>query len=88
MTTDQLHTHAIEAEKHAEQLVTGLAQVGADPGTVKAVTECAALLRKVAVILAKGGTQPAPQQPTTDQAISNHFAQQRAQAAPPAQPPA
>jgi len=84
VTTDQLHTHAIEAEKHAEQLATGIAQIGADPAAVKAVTQCAALFRKIAVSLAKGGTQPAPQ-PTTDQAISNHFAQQRAaQAAPPA----
>jgi hypothetical protein len=62
--------------------------VGADPAAVKAVSQCADLFRKIAVSLAKGGTQPAEQQPTTDQAISNHFAQQRAAQAAPAPAPA
>lgn len=82
-STDQLHTHAVKMEEHAEQLATGLAQVGADDAAVKAVTQCAAIGRKIAAALAKGGTQdeqpePEPAKPTMDQALDQHMAERRA----------
>ncbi len=83
-STDQLHTHALKAEEHLEQLATGIASVGADDATVKGISQMADACRQIASTLAKGGTQPEPQ-PTTDDAISAHMAQRRAAAA---QPPA
>lgn len=83
-STDKLHDHAVQAEKHAEALATGLAQVGADEAAVKTVTQCAEILRKIATALAKGGTsddQPEPeaQQPRTmDEAVDQHFAERNA----------
>lgn len=50
-----LHDHAIEAERHAEALATGLARISADPEAVKAVTQCADLMRQLAKGLAKQG---------------------------------
>lgn len=83
-STEQLHTHAIEAEKHAEQLATGLGEMGADPGAVKAVSQCADLLRKISVALAKGMKEEQPSEPepanepqTMDQALDQHMAARR-----------
>lgn len=84
-STDQLHTHAIKGEEHAEALATGLAQVGADDAAVKAVTQCAGILRKIGAALAKGGTadEPAeeqpPRRPTMDDAMERMPSQQRPQ---------
>lgn len=82
VSTDQLHTHAIEAEKHLEQLATGLAEIGADPAAVKAISQMADVTRKIASGLAKGGTQDEPEKPTMDQELDNHMAERR----PPAPP--
>ncbi len=84
-TTDKLHTHALKAEEHAEQLATGLAEIGADEKAVKAVTQMAGVFRQIASGLAKGGTaEPEPEpKPTMDQALDEEMANQR-NAAPPA----
>lgn len=87
VTTDKLHDHAIKAEEHAEQLATGLAEIGADEQAVKAVTSIAGVFRKIAAGLAKGGTaepEEAPAEeapaakPTMDQALDEHMAARRA----------
>lgn len=82
-STDKLHDHAVQAEKHAEALATGLAQVGADDAAVKTVTQCAEILRKIATALAKGGTsdeqpEPEPEPQSMDQALDQHMAERRA----------
>ncbi len=84
-STDQLHTHALKAEEHAEQLATGLAGIGADEKAVKAVTQMAGVFRQIAGGLAKGGTdEPEPEpKPTMDDALTQHMDERRA-AAPPA----
>lgn len=51
---DNLHEHAVQAEKHLEQLATGLAQAGADDGTISTVTKMAEVTRKVVMALGKG----------------------------------
>lgn len=51
---ESLHEHAVQAEKHAEALATGLAQAQADPATVKVVTQCADVFRKIVMALGKG----------------------------------
>lgn len=61
-----LHAVALAAEKNAEALATGLAQAQADPGVVKAVTQCAELLRKVVGALGQGQGQQ-PSQPPASQ---------------------
>lgn len=88
-STDQLHTHAMEAEKHLEQLATGLGQIGADDAAVKAVSQMASVLRKVASGLAKGGTADEPEapeaeRPTMDSAANDMMAERRAATQPPA----
>lgn len=75
-TATSLHDHALQAEKHLEQLATGLAQAHADPGTVQTVTKMAEVARKIVSALGAGqaatsDTQPpaqpapAPAQPHT-----------------------
>ena len=79
--TDALHTHAMKAEEHIEQLATGIAAVGAPDEAVQALGQCADLVRKVATGLAKTmRDEPAPEQPTptTDEAIAAHMASRRA----------
>lgn len=84
--TNKLHTHALEAEKHLEQLATGAAALGASDKVVQSCTDMASACRQIADGLAKSmRDEPAPteQQPTTDQAIAAHFAGRRAAAAGP-----
>ena len=89
-----LHAVALAAEKNAEALATGLAQANADPGVVKAVTQCADLLRRVVGVLGQGQgqqpsqpqAQPGPAQPqppahTMDSATAALHAQAQARAA-------
>lgn len=79
---DQIHTHAVEAEKHVEQICTLLGQAGADPAAVKACTGMAEVLRRIATGVAKGGTpehgaaQAAPE--TMDTATAGMMADHRA----------
>jgi hypothetical protein len=54
----QLHTHALQAEKHLEALATGLGQADADPGVIKAVSQMADAMRKIASAMAKAPTPP------------------------------
>jgi hypothetical protein len=69
-----LHVLAVDAEKNLEQLATGLAQAGADQGTVQAVTKMAEVTRQIVKALGAGQSQTADAAPA-------------AQPAPPSQPP-
>lgn len=79
MPDQGLHEHAVQAESHLEQLATGLAQAGASPETIKAVSQMAEVTRKIVVALGKGqeqagdagpsaGEQPQGQGPAPEQA--------------------
>lgn len=52
--TGSLHNHAVEAERHLEALATGLAEQGAPPETIKAVTKMADVARQLVKVLGKG----------------------------------
>lgn len=71
-----LHDHALQAEKHLEQLATGLSKAGADEGTIQTVTKMADVARKIVSALGAGQEHtsdteppaepaPAPAQPHT-----------------------
>ena len=86
----QLHEIAVTAEGALEQLATGLAQAGADEGTVKSVTQMAGVTRKIVAALGKGQEEtaddepaaPEPEQPETmDSATSALHADMQASAA-------
>lgn len=83
--TEKLHAISVAAEKSLEQLATGLGQIGADPQAVKAVSQMADVLRKIATGLAKGMKQePVPGQNgaphTMDSATEAMMADRRAAA--------
>lgn len=84
--TEQLHDHAMEAEKALEQLATGLGQIGAAPEAVKAVSQMAEVVRKIGTGLAKGmkaePAEPAHTPHTMDSAADEMMAERNA--APPA----
>lgn len=66
VTPEKLHGHAAEAEKHTEQLATGLASAGAPPETVKTVEQIAEALRTIAKSLVSAAQNaPAPEQEQT-----------------------
>lgn len=58
-----LHDHAVQAERHLEQLATGLAQAGAPDDTVKAVSKMAEVTRQIVTALGKGQEQTGDNQP-------------------------
>ena len=60
---DSLHEHALQAEKHLEQLATGLSQAGVEPRTVKTVSQMAEVTRKVVAALGKGQEQTGDTEP-------------------------
>ncbi len=62
VTPEKLHEHALQAEKHLEQLATGLANAGADPAATKVVSQMADATRKIIKSLASAAqaTQPEP----------------------------
>lgn len=49
-----MHEHAVQAEKHLEQLATGLAKEGMDDAVVQTVTKMADVARKLVSALGKG----------------------------------
>ena len=73
--------HALEAEKHLEQLATGLGKSDAEPGAIEAVTQMADAMRQVAKGLSRA---PAPeeQRPTMDDAMGGMMADRQAARAP------
>ena len=52
--------HALQMERHAEQLATGLASAGAPKETVKVVTQCASVGRSLAKVLGNKNQNPEP----------------------------
>lgn len=64
-----LHEHAVQAEKHLEQLATGLAKAGADEPTVQTVTKMADVARKLVSALGAGQEETADNEgPAEDRA--------------------
>lgn len=59
---------AVQAEKHLEQLATGLAQQGADEATVKTVGQMAEVTRKIVTALGKGQENTADNEPPAPEA--------------------
>lgn len=65
---NSLHEHAVQAEKHLEQLATGMAQAGIEEGVIQTVSKMADVTRKIVTALGKGQEQtgdsepPAPEQ--------------------------
>lgn len=72
----KLHDSAVKAEKELEALATGLAQAGADPGAVKAVTQMADVVRKMVGMMAKQAQaeQPEAAKPTISSATDDMMA--------------
>jgi hypothetical protein len=54
----ELHTHALQAEKHLEALATGLGQADAEPTVIKAISRMADTMRSLASAMAKAPTPP------------------------------
>lgn len=63
MQPGSLHEHAVQAEAHLEKLATGLAQAGADQGTVQVISQMADVTRKIVKALGKGQEQTGDTQP-------------------------
>lgn len=55
---NNLMEHALQMERHAEQLATGLAQAGADKKVVQTVTQCASIGRAIAKELGNANQNP------------------------------
>lgn len=55
---NNLMEHALQMERHAEQLATGLAKAGAPDATVKVVTQCASVGRAMAKALGNQNQNP------------------------------
>ena len=53
-----LMEHALQMERHAEQLATGLAQAGAPKETIQIVTQCASVGRSLAKALGNKNQNP------------------------------
>jgi hypothetical protein len=54
MVPGELHSHAVQAERHLEALATGLAKVGADEAVIDGVAALADKVRQVVAVLGKG----------------------------------
>lgn len=67
MPAGNLHEYAVNAEENLEKLATGLAQAGADEGTVAAVTKMAEVTRKIVKALGKGQEQTGDEEPPAPQ---------------------
>lgn len=63
-----LHEHAVAAEKHLEALATGLGQAGAPDEAVQTVTKMADVTRKLVVALGKGQEETGDQEPPPPEA--------------------
>lgn len=66
MATD-LHTHALQAENHLEQLATGLAKAGVDDRVLDAVKSWATGARSIAEQLGRGQERTADNEPPEPQ---------------------
>lgn len=89
MPQGNLHQYAVEAEANLEKLATGLAQAGADEGTVNVVEKMADATRKLVKALGAGQESTSDEEPaeqpekpqTMDSATSDLHKQSMAQAA-------
>jgi hypothetical protein len=85
---NSLHEHALAAEKNLEALATGLAEAGASPETIKAVTQMAEVARQLVSALGAGQEQTGDDEPaaaeepgTIDQATAETHQAMQASAA-------
>ena len=62
-STSSLHDHALQAEKHLEQLATGLAAAGVAPNQVQTVSKMADVCRQIVQQLGKGQEQTGDNEP-------------------------
>lgn len=67
MPQGNLHQYAVEAEANLEKLATGLAQAGADEGTVKVVEQMADVTRKIVKALGKGQEETPDNEPPEEE---------------------
>jgi plasmid stabilization system protein ParE len=67
MPKGNLHAYAVAAEENLEKLATGLAQAGADEGTVDAVEKMADVTRKIVTALGAGQERTGDQEPAEPQ---------------------
>lgn len=74
MATD-LHTHALQAENHLEQLATGLAKAGVDDSVLKAVQGWAQGARSIAEQLGKGQERTADDESAAPEQPERHTMQ-------------
>lgn len=68
--TATLHEHAVAAERHLEQLSTGLAQAGAEDQVVQTFTKMAEVTRKLVVVLGRGQEVSGDEEPPADEAVA------------------
>ena len=64
-----LHEHAVAAERHLEQLATGLGQAGADNQVVQTFTKMADVVRKLVTALGRGQEVSGDAEPPADEAV-------------------
>lgn len=64
-----LHEHAVAAERHLEQLATGLGQAGADNQVVQTFSKMADVARKLVVALGRGQEVSGDNEPPADEAV-------------------
>ncbi len=65
-----LHEHAVAAERHLEQLATGLGQAGADNQVVQTFSKMAEVTRKLVVALGRGQEASGDAEPPADEAVT------------------
>lgn len=64
-----LHEHAVAAERHLEQLATGLGQAGADNQVIQTFSKMAEVTRKLVVALGRGQEVSGDAEPPAEEAV-------------------
>src|SRR5688572_12063369 len=64
-----LHEHAVAAERHLEQLATGLGQAGADNQVVQTFSKMAEVTRKLITALGRGQEVSGDAEPPAEEAV-------------------
>lgn len=67
MPEGNLHEYAVRAEENLEKLATGLAEEGASPQTVEAVSQMADVTRQIVSALGKGQEETGDEEPPAEE---------------------
>lgn len=67
MPEGNLHEYAVRAEENLEKLATGLAEEGASPETVEAVSQMADVTRQIVSALGKGQEETGDEEPPAEE---------------------